>query len=66
LPAVLVGVDLRADAARDRAAVVEAAGAVFAERGLDASLDEIVATDAPSHRSGHRCHVPQENPCSSL
>jgi AcrR family transcriptional regulator len=32
---------LRADAARNRAAVVEAARKVFAERGLDAPLDEI-------------------------
>jgi AcrR family transcriptional regulator len=32
---------LRADAARNRAAVVEAARQVFAERGLDAPLDEI-------------------------
>jgi AcrR family transcriptional regulator len=32
---------LRADAARNRAAVVEAARRVFAERGLDAPLDEI-------------------------
>jgi len=34
-------VELRADAARNRAAIVEAARAVFAEQGLDASLDEI-------------------------
>jgi AcrR family transcriptional regulator len=33
--------DLRADAARNRAAIVEAARAVFAEQGLDAPLDEI-------------------------
>jgi AcrR family transcriptional regulator len=32
---------LRADAARNRQAIVDAARAVFAERGLDASLDEI-------------------------
>ncbi|MCW2499050.1 MAG: transcriptional regulator, TetR family [Frankiales bacterium] len=32
---------LRADAARNRAALVEAASSVFAEQGLDASLDEI-------------------------
>jgi AcrR family transcriptional regulator len=32
---------LRADAARNRAAIVEAARAVFAEQGLDAPLDEI-------------------------
>src|SRR3954454_21610097 len=32
---------LRADAARNREAIVEAAGAVFAEQGLDAPLDEI-------------------------
>ena len=32
---------LRADAARNRAAIVEAAREVFAEQGLDASLDEI-------------------------
>jgi AcrR family transcriptional regulator len=32
---------LRADAARNRAAIVEAARAVFAEDGLDASLEEI-------------------------
>jgi AcrR family transcriptional regulator len=36
-----VTVELRADAARNRAAIVEAAGEVFAEQGLDASLDEI-------------------------
>jgi AcrR family transcriptional regulator len=34
-------VELRADAARNRAAIVEAARAVFAEQGLDAPLDEI-------------------------
>ena len=34
-------VQLRADAARNRAALVEAARQVFAERGLDAPLDEI-------------------------
>jgi len=34
-------VTLRADAARNRAAIVEAARAVFAELGLDAPLDEI-------------------------
>lgn len=33
--------ELRADAARNRAAIVEAARAVFAEQGLDAPLDEI-------------------------
>lgn len=33
--------NLRADAARNRAAIVEAARAVFAEQGLDAPLDEI-------------------------
>src|SRR3978361_2560967 len=32
---------LRADAARNREAIVEAARAVFAEHGLDAPLDEI-------------------------
>src|SRR3954466_8573031 len=32
---------LRADAARNREAIVEAARAVFAEQGLDAPLDEI-------------------------
>ena len=32
---------LRADAARNRAAIVEAARAVFAEQGLDAPLDDI-------------------------
>lgn len=33
--------ELRADAARNRAAIVEAARAVFAEHGLDVPLDEI-------------------------
>src|SRR3954454_19562531 len=33
--------DLRADAARNRSALVEAAREVFAEQGLDAPLDEI-------------------------
>lgn len=33
--------ELRADAARNRAAIVDAARAVFAERGLDAPLDDI-------------------------
>jgi AcrR family transcriptional regulator len=33
--------ELRADAARNRAAIIEAAREVFAEQGLDASLDEI-------------------------
>src|SRR4051812_20146103 len=33
--------DLRADAARNRTAIVEAARAVFAEQGLEAPLDEI-------------------------
>jgi AcrR family transcriptional regulator len=33
--------ELRADAARNRAAIVEAARAVFAEDGLDAPLDDI-------------------------
>lgn len=33
--------ELRADAARNRAAIVEAARAVFAEHGLDAPLDDI-------------------------
>lgn len=32
---------LRADAARNRAAIIEAARAVFAEQGVDAPLDEI-------------------------
>jgi AcrR family transcriptional regulator len=36
-----VVVELRADAARNRSAIVEAARAVFAEHGLDAPLDEI-------------------------
>jgi AcrR family transcriptional regulator len=36
-----VVVTLRADAARNREAIVEAARAVFAEQGLDAPLDEI-------------------------
>ena len=36
-----MAVELRADAARNRAAIVEAARAVFAEQGLDAPLDEI-------------------------
>jgi len=34
---------LRADAERNRARILAAAGEVFAERGLDASLDEIAA-----------------------
>src|SRR3954454_16053424 len=34
-------VELRADASRNRAAIVEAARAVFAEQGLDAPLDEV-------------------------
>jgi AcrR family transcriptional regulator len=38
---VLVLVELRADAARNREAIVDAALAVFAEQGLDASLDDI-------------------------
>ncbi len=38
---VLVSMELRADAARNRAAIVEAARAVFAEQGLDAPLDDI-------------------------
>jgi AcrR family transcriptional regulator len=33
--------ELRADAARNRAAIIEAAREVFAEQGVDASLDEI-------------------------
>jgi AcrR family transcriptional regulator len=41
LLSVLLNVELRADAARNRAAIVEAARAVFAEQGLDAPLDEI-------------------------
>jgi AcrR family transcriptional regulator len=36
-----VSVELRVDAARNRAAIVDAASEVFAEQGLDASLDEI-------------------------
>lgn len=38
---VLVLVELRADAARNRTAIVESAREVFAEQGLDAPLDEI-------------------------
>ncbi|MHB1509971.1 MAG: TetR/AcrR family transcriptional regulator [Acidimicrobiales bacterium] len=38
--------ELRSDAARNRAAIVEAAREVFAEKGLDAPLDEI------AHRAG--------------
>lgn len=38
---VLVSMELRADAARNRAAIVEAAREVFAEQGLDAPLDDI-------------------------
>lgn len=38
--------ELRADAAHNRAAIVEAARQVFAEQGLDAPLDEI------AHRAG--------------
>lgn len=38
--------ELRADAARNRAAIVEAARQVYAEQGLDAPLDEI------AHRAG--------------
>src|SRR3954469_21233993 len=38
---VLVIVELRADAARNRAAIVVAARDAFAEHGLDAPLDEI-------------------------
>src|SRR4051794_41366142 len=34
---------LRADAARNRARILEAATEVFAERGLDVTLDEIAA-----------------------
>src|SRR5436309_3103358 len=37
---------LRKDAARNRAALLEAARAVFAERGLDASMDDV------AHRAG--------------
>jgi len=43
---VSLSVELRADAARNRAAIVEAAREVFAEEGLDAPLDEI------AHRAG--------------
>lgn len=38
---VVVVIKLRADAARNREAIVEAARTVFAEQGLDAPLDEI-------------------------
>ena len=38
---VVSGMTLRADAARNRAALVEAARGVFAEQGLDAPLDEV-------------------------
>src|SRR2546423_14636484 len=40
-PGVVRAMELRADAARNRAAIVEAARAVFAEHGLDAPLDDI-------------------------
>src|SRR6478735_2621333 len=36
-----VGPSLRADAAKNRRRIVDAARAVYAERGIDASLDEI-------------------------
>src|SRR2546423_584923 len=38
---VVRAMELRAEAARNRAAIVEAARAVFAEHGLDAPLDDI-------------------------
>jgi AcrR family transcriptional regulator len=38
---VVVIMELRADAARNRAAIIEAAREVFAEQGVDAPLDEI-------------------------
>src|SRR5947208_5644140 len=41
LSPVGVVMTLRADAVRNREAIVEAARAVFAEQGLDAPLDEI-------------------------
>jgi AcrR family transcriptional regulator len=51
---------LRADAERNRRQLVEAARAVFAERGLDASLDEIarragVGNATLYRRFPHRC-----------
>jgi AcrR family transcriptional regulator len=48
---------LRADAARNRAAVIEAATELFADRGLDAPLDEIAARAGVGNATLYR-HFP--------
>src|SRR3546814_20950840 len=45
---------LRADAARNREAIVEAARAVFADQGLDAPLDEIAKRAATGNATLYR------------
>src|SRR3954447_12087658 len=47
-------VELRADAARNRAAIVDAARAVFAERGLDVPLDEIARRSGTGNATLYR------------
>jgi AcrR family transcriptional regulator len=47
-------VNLRADAARNRSAIVEAARAVFAEQGLDAPYDEIARRSGTGNATLYR------------
>src|SRR4051794_41764337 len=53
---------LRADAARNRAAIVEAARAVFAEQGLDAPLDEIAKRAGTGNATLYRRFPPRGGP----
>ncbi len=46
--------ELRADAARNRAAIIEAARAVFAEHGIDAPLDEVARRSGTGNATLYR------------
>jgi AcrR family transcriptional regulator len=59
-------VELRADAARNRAAIVEAAREVFAEQGLDAPLDEIARRAGTGNATLYRRFPTREDLVSAV
>lgn len=58
--------ELRADAARNRAAIVEAARQVFAEQGLDAPLDEIAQRAGTGNATLYRRFPTREDLVSAV
>jgi AcrR family transcriptional regulator len=59
-------VELRVDAARNRAAIVEAAREVFAEQGLDAPLDEIARRAGTGNATLYRRFPTREDLVSAV